>query len=108
MVYEKVDWIYMIVPIGSFVWGLFVVLDDEYDLRREDDLPYLTFNQNRSSNNELYWGINDEFVNENHKRYQPSQTHTYNSYRGTKKSNNYKYIANKCKRSFKITVDDGN
>lgn len=123
----KEEWQYIILPIGIIIWGIFKFFDaDDREYLRRNGIDPDEFNsffpddydgkypikrtRNTSSHykregNTIFWdeNLSDEELSNtsttNYSRYQPT---TYKGWQNPA----YKGMVKKCKRNFKITIDE--
>ena len=123
---DNQDWQYIILPIGILIWGVYIFFkenDDNYlmskgiDPKRCDSLfgdyydDYDDY-QNQGNNgyhtnvngNTITWDRVDDLSNTNeylrdYSRYQPKTIKPWSN-------PSYKGLVKKCKRNFKITIDE--
>lgn len=118
---DNQEWQYIILPIGILIWGIFKFFDaddreylrrlgidpDEFNAFFPDDYDgkYRITNHTTQAYNKREDDFNTNLYNqqENHTRYQPT-VQTFN--RSTWQNPAYKGIVKKCKRNFKITLNE--
>lgn len=95
---------YMFFPLVGILWGVYSIFD-------ENDKEHVRRNGNDNRNtkkNSWWWGENEFFdydynnVTSYRGSYRSQASNTYKQ----NPSKDYKHIATKCKRNFKITVGD--